>query len=160
MFARYKLPHPRSAQDAIGFNESTIATKKAELEFTLPADRAGIELPRINSVYQGKPYRYAYGIHLETKGWFADSIIKVDTEQEDWKIWTPETRHLPSEPVFVRRPGATREDDGVLLLVAMDSEEKKSSLVVLDAETMTEVARAKMPIVMGYGFHGVSGRGG
>ncbi|KAL7915562.1 carotenoid oxygenase [Trichoderma velutinum] len=102
----------------------------------------------------GKPYRYAYGIHVEKIGYFADSIIKVDTETQSWKIWSPETKQLPSEPIFVPRPGATAEDDGVVLTVAMDSAEKKSSLVVIDATTMKEISRAHMPIVMGYGFHG------
>jgi torulene dioxygenase len=39
----------------------------------------------------------------------------------------------------------------------MDSESKRSSLVVIDSKTMKELGRARMPIVMGYGFHGVWG---
>jgi torulene dioxygenase len=43
----------------------------------------------------------------------------------------------------------------VLLIVAMDEERELSSLVVIDAGTMKEIGRAKMPVVMGYGFHGL-----
>lgn len=53
------------------------------------------------------------------------------------------------------RPGATAEDDGVLLTVAMDSAEEKSSLVMINAINMEEIGQAHMPIVMGYRFHRV-----
>ena len=154
-FTRYRLPyHKPSSCDG---KNGTLIARPAEIEFSLPYDLANLELPRINPEHIGKPYRYAYGIHAETAGYFADSIIKFDTQELDWKVWEPETRHTPSEPIFIKRPGATVEDDGVLLTVAMDAVERVSSLIVLDAQTLTELGRAKMPIVMGYGFHGAWG---
>lgn len=154
-FTRYRLPakKPSCSGGDAG------ATLQAEIEFALPYATANIELPRINPTFQGKPYRYAYGIHVKKPGFFADSIIKIDTAKKEWLVWTPETNHMPSEPIFVAAPNATCEDDGVLLVVAMDSEARHSSLVVLDALTMTELGRARMPIVMGYGFHGSWGQG-
>ncbi|KAF9766056.1 hypothetical protein IL306_001570 [Fusarium sp. DS 682] len=148
-------PNVSSGQD----NTTPLVTYDAEVDFTIPYELGNIELPRIHPGYMGKTYRYAYGIHVKQKGYFADSIIKIDTNEKAVKIWSPETRHLPSEPIFVKRPGAEAEDDGVLLTVVMSQKEKKSSLVVLDAVTLTEIARARMPIVMGYGFHGVWGTG-
>jgi torulene dioxygenase len=136
-----------------------MVTYDAEVDFTIPFEGGNIELPRINPEYAGKLYRYAYGIHSKQKGYFADSIIKVDTDDQSVKVWTPETRHLPSEPIFAKRPGGEGEDDGVLLTVVMSQKEKRSSLVLLDAVTLEEIARAKMPIVMGYGFHGAWGTG-
>jgi torulene dioxygenase len=149
-FTRYKLPFYEINKASDG----SLITHTAKIDFQLPYKKANIELPRIDQSLAGKPYRYAYGIHSEKTGYFADSIIKVDTKKQSWKIWTPKTKQLPSEPIFIARPGATAEDDGVLLTVAMDSAEKKSSLVVIDATTMKELGRAHMPIVMGYGFHG------
>ncbi|KAK7219694.1 hypothetical protein V2G26_007697 [Clonostachys chloroleuca] len=130
----------------------------ARIEFSLPYGEANIELPRINPARDGKPYRFSYGIHVQKAGNFADSIIKIDTEKRRWKVWAPETKHLPSEPIFVSKPNPTSEDDGVLLTVTIDSKSKRSSLVVIDAKTMKELGRARMPIVMGYGFHGVWGQ--
>jgi torulene dioxygenase len=158
-FTRYRLPHISEcgSKKTPATNSTSIPWRKAEIDFSLDYKLANLELPRINPTNQGRPYRYAYGIHTETTGYFADSIIKIDTELESWKVWEPETRHLPSEPVFIGRPGAEAEDDGVLVTVAMDAVARRSSLVFLDAQTLTEIARAKMPIVMGYGFHGAWG---
>lgn len=155
-FTRYRLPH-FSKCNGNGSANHSIPWRKAEIDFSLDYKLSNIELPRINPAKEGKPYRYAYGIHVETTGYFADSIIKIDTVEQSWKVWEPATRHLPSEPIFIGRPGAEDEDDGVLVTVAMDAVARRSSLVFLDAQTMTEIARAKMPIVMGYGFHGAWG---
>lgn len=149
-FTRYKLPFYENNKASNG----SLITHTATIDIQLPYKNANIELPRINEDMKGKPYRYAYGIHVEKIGYFADSIIKIDTKTQSWKLWSPKTKQLPSEPIFIARPGAETEDDGVLLTVAMDSAEKKSSLVVIDAITMKEIGRAHMPIVMGYGFHG------
>ncbi|KAF1969821.1 hypothetical protein BU23DRAFT_591480 [Bimuria novae-zelandiae CBS 107.79] len=149
-FRRFRL------QNFLNAHEGDDLVAKIELE--IPYDIGNIELPRINDNYHHKPYRYTYGVHVVKRGFFVDSIIKIDIETQTTKLWVPETNHLPSEPVFVPRPGCDDEDDGVLLTLAMDSATSRSNLVVIDAKTMTELGRAKMPIAMGYGFHGVWGR--
>ena len=50
---------------------------------------------------------------------------------------------MPSEPIFVARPGARTEDDGVLLTMALDAEHRHSSLIIIDAKNMKELARAE-----------------
>ena len=64
------------------------------------------------------------------------------------------TAHYPSEPVFVPRPGATAEDDGVVLSVMLDGEARASYLLVLNATTMRTMATAYSPVVMPADFHG------
>jgi torulene dioxygenase len=59
------------------------------------------------------------------------------------EVWVPKTNHMPSEPIFVARPGGTEEDDGVLLTVALDAKRKLSSLIILNAQTMEEIGRAE-----------------
>ncbi|KAK4900157.1 hypothetical protein LTR49_027521, partial [Elasticomyces elasticus] len=139
------------------FANGSLVTNPAIKSFSLDYQRHNIELPRINSKYYGKAYQYAYGIHTEKPGYFADSLIKIDTTAQTSLVWSPTTNHLPSEPIFVANPtGSGAEDDGVLLTIAMEAKRKKSSLIVIDATTMVELGRAKMPIVMGYGLNGVS----
>ena len=58
------------------------------------------------------------------------------------------------EPVFVARPGSTAEDDGVILSVGSSRTRDASSMVVLDARTLDELARADVPISIPLGFHG------
>jgi beta,beta-carotene 9',10'-dioxygenase len=62
-------------------------------------------------------------------------------------------RCYPGEPVFVHRPDGL-PNDGVLLSVVLDGCAQRSFLVVLDATTMTECARAELPLVVPFGFHG------
>ncbi|XP_068016022.1 carotenoid-cleaving dioxygenase, mitochondrial [Melanerpes formicivorus] len=114
----------------------------------------GLEFPQINySGYNGRRYRYFYGCgfgHL-----VGDSLIKVDVETKNFKMWK-EDGSYPSEPVFVPVPNAAAEDSGVILSVVVSPTENQSAfLLVLDAETFRELGRAEVPRQMPYGFHGI-----
>ena len=61
---------------------------------------------------------------------------------------------FPGEPVFVPVPGRTAEGDGVLLSVVLDARRGTSFLLVLDAQTLSEIARAECPHHIPFGFHG------
>ena len=63
-------------------------------------------------------------------------------------------RLLPGRGVFVRAPDARREDDGVALSVVLDARRRTSFLLVLDARSFTERARAEVPQPVPFGFHG------
>ena len=111
-----------------------------------------IELPRINyGRCNERRYRYTWGVGAAS-GWL-DRIVKADLERGDSTIWTQEGCY-PGEPVFVAAPGAQHEDDGVLLSVVLDGGEGSSFLLVLDAATLSEIARAKVPHHIPFGFHG------
>jgi beta,beta-carotene 9',10'-dioxygenase len=58
------------------------------------------------------------------------------------------------EPVFVPRVGGDAEDDGVVLSVVLDVAAGRSFLLVLDAASFTEIARAEAPHHIPFGFHG------
>jgi arginine utilization protein RocB len=54
----------------------------------------------------------------------------------------------------VQDPEATTEDAGILLSVVLDAKTATSFLLILDASTLTELARATAPHVITLGFHG------
>ena len=113
-----------------------------------------LELPRINyERHAGKPYRYVWGTGVQTRGDFLDSIVKIDTETGTVATWHAAGLY-PGEPVFVPSPSATAEDDGVLLSVVLDIEKELSFLLVLDAASLAEVARATAPHAIPFHFHG------
>jgi carotenoid cleavage dioxygenase-like enzyme len=56
--------------------------------------------------------------------------------------------------VFVARPGATDEDDGVLLSVGASQRRETSALAVIDARSMQLLASAEVPSAIPLGFHG------
>jgi beta,beta-carotene 9',10'-dioxygenase len=114
-----------------------------------------IELPRIDyGRVNTKPYRYMYacGMRPEQPDWL-NELVKFDTRERELDTWH-EPGCYPGEPVFVGRPGRDREDDGVILSVVFDSTTGRSFLLVLDAASFEERARAEAPHHVPLGFHG------
>lgn len=121
---------------------------------TIFSPHAG-ELPTINPAYHTRPYRYIYSLSMSCLSTLVDGIIRTDTKTRSVLRWNNPHGHTPGEAIFVTRPGATREDDGVLLSVVLDGVAGKSYLLCLDAGTMCEKGRAEMDFAVGFGFHGV-----
>ena len=114
----------------------------------------GLDLPRINyGRCSERRHRYVWGAGFGDTGWI-DSIVKADVENGETKVWS-EDGSFPGEPVFVAAPGDdTAEDEGVLLSVVFDSDAGDSFLLVLDAADLGELARARAPHHIPFGFHG------
>ncbi|HUA73384.1 MAG TPA: carotenoid oxygenase family protein [Solirubrobacteraceae bacterium] len=117
-----------------------------------------VELPRINyGRCNERPYRYVWGNGNGPSGWL-EQIVKIDTHDGSTLSWA-ERGCYPGEPVFVARPEAQDEDDGVLLSVVLDSAAESSFLLVLDAADLSELARARVPHHIPFSFHGQFARG-
>ncbi|WP_327051898.1 carotenoid oxygenase family protein [Halomicrococcus gelatinilyticus] len=115
--------------------------------------RGPVEFPTIHyRRYNGRRYRYAYLAAID-RGALPTAIVKVDLDGQATARWSEPGLH-PGEPIFVPAPSPTREDDGVLLSIALDGREERSVLLCLDAETLTERARAPLPHRLPYPFHG------
>ncbi|KAI0791914.1 carotenoid oxygenase [Abortiporus biennis] len=127
-------------------------TRQVLQEFTVPKAQSG-DLPTYNPKFKFKPSRYLYYLSDRGLSSFLDGIVKYDMETHEAKIWEKKG-HNPGEAIFVPDPDGVEEDDGMLLSVICDGFEGKSYLLVLDAKTLTEVGRAEMETVVGFGFHG------
>lgn len=112
------------------------------------------ELPRID--YRGRVgrrYRYVYGVGAEIPGNFTDRLVKLDLETGQTASWREEGCY-PGEPVFAPAPNASLEDEGVALSVVLDVRSQRSFLLILDASSYAELARAEVPYHIPFGFHG------
>ncbi len=115
-----------------------------------------LELPRINyGRCNERPYRYAWGVGVGS-GWI-DRIVKGDLHERSSTVWA-EADSYPGEPVFVPAPDGENEDEGVLLSVVLGPN-GNSFLLVLDAASLEELARAEVPHHIPFGFHGMFARG-
>ena len=115
---------------------------------------ASFELPRINYGRNNeRPYRYTWGAGFDgATGWF-DEIVMIDVDERKATRWG-EPGCYPGEPVFVAAPDSQVENEGLLLSVVFDAQRGTSFLLVLDAQTLSEVARADVPHHIPFGFHG------
>jgi beta,beta-carotene 9',10'-dioxygenase len=111
-----------------------------------------VELPRIDYGRRNtRDYRYAY--FAGAAGGWLDQLVKVDVGDGSRSVWSAPGCY-PGEPVFVREPGAQAEDAGVVLSVVLDATAGRSFLLVLDARSFEERARAEAPHHIPFGFHG------
>jgi len=117
-----------------------------------------LELPTINPDLTMDPnYKYVYGIcaaHRPSR--LANGLAKVNVESGDVEgVWC-EPGHIPTELRFIPRPGATAQDDGVLVSLVTAPDGARSFCLVLDGKTFDVLAKAyfreghRLP----YGFHG------
>ncbi|EMR65016.1 putative lignostilbene- -dioxygenase protein [Eutypa lata UCREL1] len=134
------------------------------------------ELPRIAKSASTDPnYRYVYcivgnggpapgsavpigrlgnGLKVVQESFFG-AVGKSDWKTGTFKLWSPsDGESCPCEPIFVQRPGAEEEDDGVVLTIVVDREGTHSILIALDGKSFEEVARAHLPHVYALGPHG------
>jgi carotenoid cleavage dioxygenase-like enzyme len=116
-----------------------------EIPFELPV----IDYGRRNT----RPYRYTYGVSGSYEDDWFNVLAKVDVNDGSYDLWS-EAGCYPSEPVFVRDPGSDEEDGGVALSVVLDTHSGRSFMLVLDARTWQEIARAEAPQHVPFGFHG------
>jgi len=110
-----------------------------------------MELPRVD-VRAERP-RYVYAPRVGSGDAFTDAVLQIDTVSNAQRIWE-RPAESPGEAIFVPRPGGSEETDGIVLFASLDARTQRSALVVLDAATFTEVARAWVPAVLPIGFHG------
>jgi len=129
----------------IGTEESVAGERLSEVPF---------ELPRFDyRRFAGRPYRYVYGAGNEAPGNFIDNLVKIDLDRRTVSSWHEESCY-PGEPVFVAAPESANEDEGVILSVGLDTRKAASFLLILNASSFTELARADAPHHIPFGFHG------
>jgi len=129
-----------------------ISPDSGEVEVSRLADEP-IDLPRINyGRCHERRHRYVWGVGQGSGSWL-DRVVKVDVDTGEASVWSEEGCY-PGEPVFVAEPGAEGEDEGALLSIVLDGRRETSFLLVLDAHSLAERARAEVPHHIPFGFHG------
>jgi beta,beta-carotene 9',10'-dioxygenase len=130
--------------------------KKQRASYEVLSD-ACLELPRFDydRYNMDASYRYVYAssINPVQRHGFYNQVVKVDVANGRTQTWY-QPNCYPGEPVFVGAPDRTEEDDGVVLSVVLDAAAGRSFLLVLDAASFSERARAEIPHAVLFGYHG------
>ncbi|KAI7849759.1 carotenoid oxygenase [Circinella umbellata] len=120
-----------------------------------------VEFPRFHPDYTYRSHKYLWGCQVQKAS--ADdcerfSLVKIDLETGK-TLTLDQKSHMFTEPVFVPRPGAEKEDDGVLLVFTnvldpKNPEKDRCVFSVVDGQTMEEIARSDIGEFPATTFHG------
>lgn len=120
----------------------------------VPDNILSIEFPQFNHRFEGKRYKYGYALTYPFVT--GSTIIKIDVDSpggRNNKVFKPNGEISLSEPIFVERPGAKLEDDGVIVARGLDPSINKTRVYILDAKTLKKVGEVVGPTVVPFGFH-------
>jgi carotenoid cleavage dioxygenase len=111
------------------------------------------EFPRIDERNTGRRHRFGYSIGFRD-GEPGDAVLRHDLAAGSTVVRKLGAGREASEFCFVAGDGSTDEADGVLMGYVFDRERGSSDLVMLDAETLEDVATVHLPARVPAGFHG------
>ncbi|HEY5235300.1 MAG TPA: carotenoid oxygenase family protein [Rhabdochlamydiaceae bacterium] len=133
----------------------TITTKTQKIAQETIFDQT-VEMPTVPDAMASKDYRYCYtsSNQFPTSEKEMRPLYKIDVKNKMSKSWVEEGC-FAGEPIFVPRPGAESEDDGVVLSLVLDFDHHRSFLLILDGQNFTELARAEAPHAIPVGLHGI-----
>lgn len=115
------------------------------------------DFPRINDGWAGLDNRFGYSGHSAARPADEppfDGVIKHDLQAGTSTTLRFGPAMVCGEPVFAPDPASADEDGGWILTYLHDLTTDRSSLAVLDAETLTEAARVHLVRRVPFGFHG------
>jgi carotenoid cleavage dioxygenase len=127
-----------------------VAGKVRETRF----DDRGQEFPRIDDRRFGKRHRYGYAPAFEDGLAGTGTLLKHDFERGRTHARSFGAEKAVGEFVFHPSSEQSAEDDGVLMGYVLDRATDRSDLAILDAQTLQDVARVKLPHRVPSGFHG------
>ncbi len=152
--------HPRMfATDYTGPNEGLASLVRFTLDLSSGKarehrfDEHAQEFPRYDERLTGKPHRFGYTVGMVGAG-FGDTVLKHDVVAGATHSRRLGAGREAGEFCFVPDPGSDDEDHGVLMGYVHDRTTDRSDLVLLDAQTLEDVAAVHLPGRVPTGFHG------
>ncbi|KAI6176686.1 hypothetical protein M3Y97_00825900 [Aphelenchoides bicaudatus] len=145
-------PYPNTAR-VLRFTLD-IENSRVMYSYLIPQETISADFPQINHAFDSRHYKWAYMVEHPFSA--DNTILKINVEDatgDHNKRFKTDPSLVMHEPWFVARPDASREDDGVLIIRALDVAENKGVLLIVDATTMAEIGRAYVPISIPFGFH-------
>lgn len=111
------------------------------------------EFPRINEELLGGRHRFGYTVGAQFAGG-ASGLFKHDYETGSREVAALDPGLLLGEMSFVPNPAARAEDDGILMGFGYHRDRDEGQLVLLDAQTLEQLATVHLPQRVPMGFHG------
>ncbi len=116
-------------------------------------DERAQEFPRIDERQTGRRHRFGYSVGF-TDGVPGDAVLRHDLAAGSTAVRNLGAGREASEFCFVANDDSTDEADGLLMGYVLDRSSGTSDLVMLDAQTLEDVAAVHLPARVPVGFHG------
>lgn len=120
----------------------------------LPLKSPPGEFWKIDPRVSMKPSTVMFSAGPTRTGGFIDRLGRSDIATGAFLQWSSDNCY-PGAPTFVPGGPSATEGEGKVLSIVLDAAAKRSFVLVLDAATLTELARAWLPIVLPFGLHAV-----
>ncbi|BBY39085.1 carotenoid cleavage oxygenase [Mycobacterium mantenii] len=111
------------------------------------------EFPRINEELLGGRHRYGYTVGAQFAGG-GSGLFKHDYATGSREVAALDAGLSLGEMSFVPNPAAGTEDDGILMGFGYHRDRDEGQLLLLDAQTLEQVATVHLPQRVPMGFHG------
>ncbi|CAG7824572.1 unnamed protein product [Allacma fusca] len=118
-------------------------------------EEKGLEYPCINQDYRFKKHSFTYVSGTINENWFRNKICKVNSETKELVQYKENDYVFPGEPVFIARPKAKEEDDGVIVSAMTDVRDGHQDFLLFLDKDLQEMARATFQNQIPYALHGI-----
>uniref|UniRef100_A0A7S1LN72 Uncharacterized protein n=1 Tax=Alexandrium catenella TaxID=2925 RepID=A0A7S1LN72_ALECA len=115
-----------------------------------------VDFFRINPAYEGLPYCVYYATEWwhDDRSYASEAVLKHNVCTGEKQYWHREGTYV-GEPMFVASGAeGAREDDGVVVFVALFGESRRSRFVTLDARSMALLESVELPGHIPFTAHG------
>ena len=116
------------------------------------------EFPSVNPDKVGVSYRYLYlgAAHQGNVNAPLQAILKLDWQTKERQLYSFAPQGYVSEPIFVSKSGAKREDEGWILTMVYDAGRNRSDVVILDAQDLSgdPITKLHLKHHIPYSLHG------
>ena len=130
-----------------------IKNRKAKLEMI---SKQCCEFATVNPKYLGKKASFSWMACTDQREGNAplQAIKKINLDTKEEIFWSAAPRGFVSEPIMVPSKSTNEEDAGFLFIILWNGARRGSDLVILNSQTLKELAIYELPISIPHGLHG------
>jgi len=110
------------------------------------------EFCTLDTRFSMRPYTILFAAGPTRTGELINRLYRYDFTTDRLIEWSSDNC-FPGAPIFVPAAADSQEGEGWLLTIVLDVLAKRSFVLILDAVTMTEQARAWFPYALPFGLH-------
>ncbi len=159
-YPRLPIPAGDNPVETLGDVRATLTRWTIDLEGggvkEEPLDELAIEFPRLDERFTGLPYRVGFAVSGADLVAGMGTVVRYDVETGGRETLDLGAGKAAGEPIFVPRSAKAPEGEGYLVFAVYDHAERRSDLLILDAENVEAgpLATVKLPHRVPMGFHG------